>query len=140
MTGRKKLNSTLRPVIPTGAGAGAPATAKWRACPERSRRGPAFFPAPQTSLFNPHRATAAHCTLFAAVTIALLDSARRSGCEYSFAPKCRRNFFTQPKKLCYYAGLILLQKFFLLLAAAHLTSDSFRSKIGDSSYFVERQF
>jgi len=54
------------------------------------------------------------CTIPAAVTIAALDSAMPSGSEYSLAEKFLPNFSTQQKNLCYYAALILLQKFFLL--------------------------
>jgi hypothetical protein len=58
--------------------------------------------------------TVAHdlCTICAAVTIALLDSATRAGSEYSFAEKLLLNFFTRQKNLCYYAALIGLQKIF----------------------------
>jgi 2-oxoglutarate dehydrogenase E2 component (dihydrolipoamide succinyltransferase) len=41
---RSEARSLKHSVIPTEAG--APATAQWRACPERSRRGPAFPPRP----------------------------------------------------------------------------------------------
>jgi hypothetical protein len=54
------------------------------------------------------------CTVSAAVTNALLDSTEHSGSEYSFVKNPAAKFFTQPKNLCYYAGLILLHKFFLL--------------------------
>ncbi|HET7892088.1 MAG TPA: hypothetical protein VFL34_11200 [Candidatus Sulfotelmatobacter sp.] len=50
------------------------------------------------------------CTVSAAVTMALLDSTPESGTEYPFASKLLANFSTQQKNLCYYAGLILLQK------------------------------
>jgi hypothetical protein len=80
------------------------------------------------------------CTVFAAVTIAALDSTLHSGFHELLAENFIPNFSTQQKNLCYYAALILLQKFFLLLAAAHGYAGAFRSKIGGSSYFVKRQF
>jgi E3 ubiquitin-protein ligase DOA10 len=82
----------------------------------------------------------AACTVFAAVTIAALDSILHSGFHESLAENFLPNFSTQQKNLCYYAALILLQKFFLLLAAAHGYSGAFRSKIGGSSYVVKWQF
>ena len=46
-----------------------------------------------------------------------LTALPHSGSEYSFAKNSLANFSTQQKNLCYYAGLILLQKFFLLLGS-----------------------
>jgi hypothetical protein len=80
------------------------------------------------------------CTFSAAVTIALLDSAMQSVLNSHSRENSWPNFSTQQKNLCYYAALILLPEFFLLLAAAPCNSGAFRSKLNVSSYFVKRQF